>query len=348
MKLAAALLALVATLAAAATPQPVLMPGDFEGKPAAQIETLLEGAHPASILIYAAKLWGSGKADESVKWYYIGQLRYRFYLEAVPQQEDGDPALYASLRQNIGEPINLYAGGDLARWRGQLRGALDWDAAHANTFLPKEKHATELAAARATLEKMIAYIDTNAKTLMEQREASGIGQVGFKDGVYIEERIQPMPKDWPPIATSTAPRDLCGRYNAQDDFVVTTALAGRDDRAFIRAKVIELSVPAVDVIRIAALDGDKVMDTRDLPVHQERGALIVGTPTQKPFADMIEGGVTERVLIRTNQAGDLVLERSSLTEGRKRAGSYPIRLSYTFWNRWTRASPDATCRAIGN
>lgn len=87
--------------------------------PRAEIEKRIVDKHPAAYLLYAGQLWAAGRKDESVFWFYIGQLRYRFHLASSPGIDpSGDPALFASLLDTIGSPINLYAGGDPVKWAG--------------------------------------------------------------------------------------------------------------------------------------------------------------------------------------------------------------------------------------
>src|SRR4030095_3345483 len=74
----------------------------------------IEQNHPAAFYILASKLFGDGKKDEAVFWFYAGQLRYRFYLKANPGlNPSGDPALFASLSETVGRPVNEYAFGDI-------------------------------------------------------------------------------------------------------------------------------------------------------------------------------------------------------------------------------------------
>jgi hypothetical protein len=63
-------------------------------------------------------LFGSGaagKRDEAVFWFYAGQLRYRVYLLVNKDklEPSGDPAVFASLSEEIGRPLNEYAFGDI-------------------------------------------------------------------------------------------------------------------------------------------------------------------------------------------------------------------------------------------
>ena len=75
----------------------------------------LNGQHPAEYYNRAAKLFGEGKRDDAVFMFYLGQLRYRTHLSARGAQlkPDGDPALFSSLSEVVGRPLNEYAFGDI-------------------------------------------------------------------------------------------------------------------------------------------------------------------------------------------------------------------------------------------
>jgi hypothetical protein len=112
------LLLLLAPLPAARADDPL---GDALRQTPDQIRRGIEGQHPAVYYVLAQKLFASGQKDEAVFWFYAGQLRYRFHLRATPGRDpSGDPALFASLSEVIGRPINEYAFGDLDALRATL------------------------------------------------------------------------------------------------------------------------------------------------------------------------------------------------------------------------------------
>src|SRR5215510_15118295 len=86
-----------------------------------QLRQGIESQHPAVYYVLARKLFETGQRDEATFWYYAGQLRYRFYLKATPGLDpSGDPALFGSLSEVIGQPINEWAFGDLDALRATL------------------------------------------------------------------------------------------------------------------------------------------------------------------------------------------------------------------------------------
>ena len=82
-----------------------------------QIRNGIENKHPSYFYILAGKLFAAGKKDDAVFWFYAGQLRYRVYLVVNKDklEPSGDPALFASLSEEIGRPLNEYAFGDISR-----------------------------------------------------------------------------------------------------------------------------------------------------------------------------------------------------------------------------------------
>ena len=80
-----------------------------------QLRSTIENQHTSGFYILAEKLFAAGKKDEAVFWFYAGQLRYRVYLLVNKDklEPSGDPAVFASLSEEIGRPLNEYAFGDI-------------------------------------------------------------------------------------------------------------------------------------------------------------------------------------------------------------------------------------------
>jgi len=95
----------------------------------------LRGQHPAQYYMRAVELLRSGRADDAVFVFYLGQLRFRTHLTARPGlPPDGDPALFASLSEVVGRPINEYAFGDLRALDATLLAVLDYDRRSPDLF----------------------------------------------------------------------------------------------------------------------------------------------------------------------------------------------------------------------
>ena len=117
----------------------------------------------------------SATKQEAVFWFYVGQLRYRYYLAANPDlPRDGDPAVFASLSEVIGRPINEYAGGKPDLWIAEINHALEWDAAHDNGFTPKSKSPDNYRQIRAGLVALRDHVVSIKDKLPEMRRQNGI------------------------------------------------------------------------------------------------------------------------------------------------------------------------------
>jgi hypothetical protein len=99
----------------------------------------IENRHPSEYYRLAARLFWAGRKNEAVFWLYAGQLRYRAYLAAQPAlAPDGAPALFSSLSETVGRPIDEYAFGDIPALCETLDRVIAWDAAHVDPFAPRD------------------------------------------------------------------------------------------------------------------------------------------------------------------------------------------------------------------
>jgi hypothetical protein len=148
---------------------------DFQRLTPDQIKTGIEKRHPAALYILAGKLFEAGARDEAVFWFYAGQLRYRFHLAANPDlPPSGDPALFASFSQVLGQPINEYAFGDLAALVGTIDKVMAWDERTDNEFTSKTAQAAAWGEIREGLGKMREYVVANGDEIRAQRKQNGL------------------------------------------------------------------------------------------------------------------------------------------------------------------------------
>lgn len=148
---------------------------DITTLPRADVERELPDAHPSAYYLYASRLFKEGDRQDAVVWFYIGEIRYRFYLRANPGlPADGDPALFGSLHQVVGTLINGWAGGDPDAWLKDMQSALDWDASHDNGFTSKTRYAQAWRETRAGLEKLEMYVMSNKAHILEERKKNGL------------------------------------------------------------------------------------------------------------------------------------------------------------------------------
>jgi len=156
--------------------QNLFSPEDILKKlPYAKIEAALPNASPETYYLYAARLFKDGKKDDAVFWFYVGQLRYRFFLKANPNLDpSGAPALFASLSATIGQTINEYAAGNVKEMVAAMDKALKWDADNVNGFTSKEKFAAIYEQNRAGLKKLRDQAASQAEKIREQRKKNGL------------------------------------------------------------------------------------------------------------------------------------------------------------------------------
>lgn len=127
---------------------------------AEQIEKGAPAVHPAALYILAQRLFESGRKDEAVFWFYVGQLRYRFYFQANPKIDPtGDPALFSSLSEVIGRPINRYAFQDRPKLVSTLKRVGEWDERNPNGFTSKENNNGAWRETRAGFSRFIADVE---------------------------------------------------------------------------------------------------------------------------------------------------------------------------------------------
>ncbi len=152
-----------------------LLLGDLKKLPPAKIEAALPNRDPSAYYGYAIRLFDEGKKDDAVFWFYVGQLRSRFYLKANPSLHPGDdPAAFSALNATIGPTINGYAGGNVKEWGKAIDRALKWDAKMTNGFTSKEKFAAIYEENRAGLKKMRDQLESQADSIREQRKKAGL------------------------------------------------------------------------------------------------------------------------------------------------------------------------------
>lgn len=149
---------------------------NLKDETAAQFKQGIEAKHPADYYRLAIKLFQDpATKQEAVFWFYVGQIRYRYYLAANPNlKPDGDPALFASLSEVVGRPINEFAGGKPDLWIGEINHALQWDAAHDNGFTPKSKAPESYQQIRSGLVAMRDQLSAMKAQLPELRRQNGL------------------------------------------------------------------------------------------------------------------------------------------------------------------------------
>lgn len=141
--------------------------------PTDQLMVDITRREPAMYYLLAARLLKEGRNDEAVFWYYVGQLRWRYYAMAHKDKVSGseESALMGALGQSIGTAVNSYAFGDLPRLRQTIDEAIAWDEAQTNEHCPKdsvvEARAVVLDGLRELRQSTIDRADEIRKTRTE-------------------------------------------------------------------------------------------------------------------------------------------------------------------------------------
>ena len=136
---------------------------------------IIPDQHPAFYYILARRLLAANRGDEAVFWFYAGQLRYRIRLACHPElAPDTEPALFAALQEEVGLPVNEYAGGDPPAWAAAIERARDWDARTRNGFEPKAPCRTQIDDQRGGMAALIAQISGGADQIRAERRAHGL------------------------------------------------------------------------------------------------------------------------------------------------------------------------------
>ena len=144
--------------------------------PAPPEAAALAGQHPAAYYRSAAQLFGAGKKDAAVFVFYLGQLRYRTHLLARGKdlKPDGDPALFASLTEVVGRPVNEYAFGDVTALARTIDAVLAYDAANPDAFTPPREYAAATKSIRDGLAALRAQVVAQADSIRAQRSKNGL------------------------------------------------------------------------------------------------------------------------------------------------------------------------------
>jgi hypothetical protein len=141
-----------------------------------QPKNTIENQHPSVFYVLSEKLFAAGKKDEAVFWFYAGQLRYRVYLLVNKDklEPSGDPAVFASLSEEIGRPLNEYAFGDIPRLAKTIDAVLAWDRTHSNTLTPRKKYRSEYDQIVTGLTHLRDEVARKADSIRKTRAANGL------------------------------------------------------------------------------------------------------------------------------------------------------------------------------
>jgi hypothetical protein len=148
---------------------------DPQGIALDELIRIIPDQHPAFYYVLASRLFAANRKDEAVFWFYVGQLRYRIRLACHPDLPPGtEPALLASLQEEVGRPVNEYAGGDPDAWAAAIARARDWDEQNRNGFEPKAACQAQIADQRGGMAALIDQIRQNKDRIRDERRVAGL------------------------------------------------------------------------------------------------------------------------------------------------------------------------------
>jgi len=139
-------------------------PDDYMERSTDEMKTLLPTIHPASYFILSAKLYDEQKFDEAIVFLYVAQIRYKAYLTVYPNLDpSGDPALFSSLLNDIGQMVNGYAGKDILNWIVQIENAKKWHDENKYTPIPQNMYGEYYKEILNGLDEMIEELKEHQK-----------------------------------------------------------------------------------------------------------------------------------------------------------------------------------------
>ncbi|WP_439575784.1 hypothetical protein [Phreatobacter sp.] len=166
---------LLAGLASAGLIAWLVRPAHAQASGQAGVAAHFAGKHPSAYYHEAANLFRIGRRDEAVFLFYLGQLRYRSHLRARPNlPPGGDAALFASLSEVVGRPINEYAFGDIPALDRTLAQVLAFDLAYPDSFTAPSAFPDAVRTNREGLEALRRRIVAEADQIRAARIRNGL------------------------------------------------------------------------------------------------------------------------------------------------------------------------------
>jgi hypothetical protein len=138
-----------------------------------EVEKSLTESHPSMYIAYSIRQFKSGKQDDAVLWYYIGQIRWKYLLLVNP--DPASESQFAAVTKDFGQVIGDWAGESTQAWANTIERALAWDGANPNS-VPTKDHPAELEQARKLVEDMRTYVVRNEAAIAADRQTRGINR----------------------------------------------------------------------------------------------------------------------------------------------------------------------------
>jgi len=130
--------------------------------------------HPVGFYLLAKKLFDEGEKDESLFWFYVGSIRYRYFLSSVGESPfHSENELFGQVQFEIGGIILDYAGGDPEQWAKQIEEASQWDTDSLNFFYSKKKNPDALLEIKSSMLELQQKLLTEKDDIIRQRIENG-------------------------------------------------------------------------------------------------------------------------------------------------------------------------------
>lgn len=140
----------------------------------AELKKEAELIHPVGFYILANKLFKEGERDESIFWFYVGSIRYRYFLSSInddPFHPEND--LFGKVQFEIGGVILDYAGGNPEFWAQQVEKANKWDSDSLNFFYFKRNNPKALAEIKESVVELQQKLLVEKDNIIRQRIENG-------------------------------------------------------------------------------------------------------------------------------------------------------------------------------
>jgi len=130
--------------------------------------------HPVGFYLLAQKLFKENKKDESIFWFYVGSIRYRYLLSSVEDDPfEPENELFGKVQFEIGGTILDYAGGNPVFWAQQIEKANKWDTERLNFYYPKKNNPEALAEIKSGMRQLQQKLLDEKEDIIRQRIENG-------------------------------------------------------------------------------------------------------------------------------------------------------------------------------
>ena len=128
----------------------------------------LEKRHPSEFIVEASNLFDKGKKNEASFLFYLGQLRYRYYIGAKPNIKSSDKETYNALQMVAGSIINVHLGQHFDTYLHVIDLVLAWDNTHDFIYYSKTKKPEIQSQVVKGLIDYKQYLIDNKEKIQEQ------------------------------------------------------------------------------------------------------------------------------------------------------------------------------------